>query len=825
MRKTVIGVLAALLVLGLVVVLLPRLVPLDFLKPRIVAALEERTGREVDFGRLSLSLLPGIGVKVADLTMSGGPRHPGEDLLSVPEAEIRMALLPLFQRRAVFTKVILRRPAVRFYRYADGTTSLSGIADRLTEAEEEPVPEERDAVAFDLRSLRIEEAGLLLVLESEDGEETRWEITPLDVRLSGLGRDRRSFDVSTRVSGAVRGEISLAGTLAEGPADGAAAYDLRGEGKAFGQPVTVEGVLSVPPDGEGADLTLTLPKIAMDGIPGVFATPPPWLADLSLSGAGRLTARVSGNLESAGFTAEADLTQAGFSAGPGFRKPTDIPLTVVVQGRRLPDRILISNAEVRSPPLVLIANAAYVPSTGAREWKASARIPQLSELVLSSDGGLAPYAPSGRLEVSAQGERPSTEAQEGWQATLALGGVGFRLPDRGYEFEGLEGRVEGSPRAVSFQPLAGLLNGQRFSLRGPVGLGPLPKERLDFRMAYLDIDALLPPGGEEGPQAQHPSREEAPGESREVAARVGVQVDAGKVRGVEFRDLRGTAVYEKGNITLDSMRARVFDGSVGLSGRIGLTGPDPDFRVSIKGEKLAAGDVLSRHTSLRDFLTGTSDLSLEIGGEMGGFADFARTASGAGSIHVTGGTIKGIDLLTTAIDLADLDAILPAARETRTAAARGETRFRDLSADFRLDGGKIRTDSLRIASDAMGLAGTAAIGLDRTLEFRGTLRLSPDLSAQARGITGTFLLDPAGRVEIPLVVSGNLTSPAIAVDTEAVARGAGERLRRELLERIPIPRDAEPRPGAPDNAEKAPERPDAEDAIRGLFERLLPGKK
>jgi hypothetical protein len=825
MRKAVIGVLTALLVLGLVVILLPRLFPLDFLKPRIVAALEERTGREVDFGRLSLSLFPGIGVKITDLSMSGGPRHPGENHLSVPEAEIRMALLPLFRGRAVFTKVILRRPDVRLYRYADGTTSLSEIAEGLSVPEEAPPPEDRDAVAFDLRSLRIEEAGLLLVLESEEGEETRWEITPLDVRLSEFGRDRRSFDVSTRVSGAVQGEVSLAGTLAGGPADGA--YDLRGEGKVFGQPVTVEGVLPVPPAGDGAGLTLDFPNIAMDRIPGVFATPPPWLADLSLSGTGRLTVRVSGSLEAAGFTAEADLTQAGFSTGPEFRKPADKPLTVVVQGRQLPDRILISDAEVRFPPLLLTANAAYVPSTGAREWKASALIPQLSELVRASDGRLAPYAPSGRLTASGQGDRPSTEAEERWQASLELGDVGFRLPDQGYDFEGLEGRVEANPRAVSFQPLAGLFNGQRFSLRGPVALGPVPEGRLDLRMAYLDLDALFPPDREESPRkrTQPPSREETPGEPREVAARVGVQVDAGMARGVEFRDLRGTAVYEKGGLELDSLRARVFGGSVGLSGRIGFARPDSDFRVNIQAQGLAAGDVLSRQAALGDFLTGETDLELSISGGMESFAEFARTASGSGSIHVAGGTIKGIDLLATAIDLADLDAILPAARETRTAAARGETRFQDLSADFRLDGGRIRTDSLRIVSDAMGLAGTAAIGLDRTLEFRGTLRLSPDLSAQARGIAGMFLLDPAGRVEIPLVVSGPLTSPAIAVDTEAVARGAEERLKRELLERIPIPRDAAPQPGAPDNVEEVPERPDAEKAIRGLFEKLLPEKK
>src|SRR4030066_1217410 len=95
MRKA--GIVAAVVGFFLViaVLLLPRLVSLDSFRPRIVAALEEKTGRTIGLSGLSLSLFPGIGVKVTQLTVSGDARHPGERLLSGPGAGMRPADAPL----------------------------------------------------------------------------------------------------------------------------------------------------------------------------------------------------------------------------------------------------------------------------------------------------------------------------------------------------------------------------------------------------------------------------------------------------------------------------------------------------------------------------------------------------------------------------------------------------------------------------------------------------------------------------------------------------------------------------------------------------------
>jgi hypothetical protein len=118
--------------------------------------------------------------------------------------------------------------------------------------------------------------------------------------------------------------------------------------------------------------------------------------------------------------------------------------------------------------------------------------------------------------------------------------------------------------------------------------------------------------------------------------------------------------------------------------------PATDFQVKVALKDLAAEEILSRKTSLKDFISGPVSLSANLGGGMEDFADFTRTATGAGSIKVTGGKIKWLYLLSTAAGFSGLPSLVPGASETRGDAVRGETPFSDLSASFRVEGGRIR---------------------------------------------------------------------------------------------------------------------------------------
>lgn len=834
MRKAAIAAAAVVLVLVLAAVLVPRLVSLDSLRPRIVAALEEKTGRRIGLSRISLSLFPGIGVKLSGLSVSGDRRHPDETLLSVPEGEIRLSIGPLFSGRAEFSTFILKRPRILFRKYADGTHSATDIANRLA-APETPaaatVPEKADKVAVALRSVDIEDAALSLLLEEKDAKETKWEISPFSFRLSGIGGRRNEFEIGTRIDGTVRGAISFHGasTRERGPVTDPTVFNIKGKGNVFGQPVTVEGRMSAPSGVAEFDLAIALPRIRMDDIPGLFAAPPAALRDAKPEGVAAVAAKVSGNLQTMGFEVDADLTRAGWTVSDDIRKYIDAPCTVVVQGHRFPDMIVLSNAEFRFQPLLVIANATYAPATGAREWAVSARISSLAEFAKSrGKGGPVKWAPTGRLTASGRGKKASASAPDVYTAAVDLGDVGFLIPERRIDLRGLDGHVELSPEAVSFAPLTGLVNGQRFALRGNATLGAVPTGQVDLRMAYLDLDALLPAAeagskrdnDRKGKPAAQGGKE--PAKTREVSARASLAIGAGKAKGIDFKDLAGTVRYEKETLHLDSMRATLYGGEATVTGRILLSGPAPDFRIKVALKDVHAEELLSRKTSLKDFLSGPVSLSADLGGGAKDFADFSRTATGSGAIRVTGGKIKGVDLLSAAARLAGLSGVVQAAPAGQGRGT-GETAFSDLSADFRIGGGKIRSDTVKLVSDKLGLSGAAVIGFDKTLDFRGALRLSKEMSDRVRGGGGKFLVGPAGRVEIPLVMSGPVGSPAVAVDTDALARGIAGGLLRGLTEKVPGV------PAAPDNAAageagKKRDGGELQRDVEGLFRKLLPGK-
>jgi hypothetical protein len=839
MRKAAIVLAAVFLLFVVLILLIPRLVSVDFLKPRLVSALEEKTGRKIGLSGLSLSLFPGIGVKVAGLSVSGDARHPEEPLLSVPEAEIRLAIAPLFSGKAEFTKIILRRPEIRFRKYRDGTHSVTDILNRIAgeykPAAGPPAGKKEEGVALVLGAVRVEEAKLFLRLEEKDGTESRWEISPFTLLLSGIGDRRNDFEIRTRVEGLVKGEVSFAGHLSrvEGKQTARAASAIQGEGVLLGQKVTVTGKIYTDKEPPAVDLAITFPGIEMDKVPEILGDPPDRLVQAGLSGVIPLSVKITGSLSSPGFEARADLTRAGgtLNADPEVRKDIGTPCTVVAKGSYAAGSLQVTNAELRLPPLSATASAVLHPGTGAREWAASAKISSLAEMgTIRGAGLLSKWSPEGILTAAGKGRREKSAAKETYEGNVDLGEVGLRVPETGIDFRKLTGKIGFTSGSIEFSRLTGLLNGHRISLAGNVSLGPATTGQADLRMAYLDVDALFPPR-KEGDKKEE--KEASPGkpakgerEKRAVSARIRVAIDAGKARGVEFTDLKGLVRYEKGNLYLDSVTARMYGGDVAISGLVGLASPAPDFRVKVALKGLAAEEILSRKTSLKDFLSGPVSLSADLGGGMKDFADFTRTATGAGSIKVTGGKIRGLDLLSTAAGLAGLPSLVPGATEPRGDAVRGETPFSDLSASFRVEGGKIRSESLRLVSDKLGLAGKIAVGFDRTLDFRGVLRLSREMSERVRGKAGKFLVGQNGEVEIPLVMSGPITSPAVALDTAALAKGVGERLLKGLSEKI----SGRPESPAADNAAreapaKTPVRQEPMKEVEGLFRKFLPGKQ
>ncbi|MCP1229594.1 AsmA family protein [Acetobacter indonesiensis] len=91
----------------------------NWMRVRLAAAVEQRTGRHLNIDRLHVWILPFPWVEARGVRLSG-VEEGGPDMLTAGEVRARLALLPLFQHRIVLNDVSIIQPHVSVRRLADG---------------------------------------------------------------------------------------------------------------------------------------------------------------------------------------------------------------------------------------------------------------------------------------------------------------------------------------------------------------------------------------------------------------------------------------------------------------------------------------------------------------------------------------------------------------------------------------------------------------------------------------------------------------------------------------------------------------------------------
>jgi hypothetical protein len=113
-----------------------------------------------------------------------------------------------------------------------------------------------------------------------------------------------------------------------------------------------------------------------------------------------------------------------------------------------------------------------------------------------------------------------------------------------------------------------------------------------------------------------------------------------------------------------------------------------------------------------------------------------------------------------------------------------EEEFQELSADFRIDGGKLLTDNLLLRYAAARAELRGSVGLvDRALDLRGKLELSRELDAELGKAKGAPTVIPIAHV------AGTLDAPRVQIDREVLAQLAlaytgTDRVREKLEKKI-----------------------------------------
>jgi uncharacterized protein involved in outer membrane biogenesis len=113
----VVGV-AATLLLALVFVV-PALVKVDRYRPRVISYLQEKTGKQIEIGRLGLTFFP-VSIRSDDFGVKNPSLFPSGHVVKVRRIDAELSVAALLDRQVVIKSLILEDPVLNLTSDPDG---------------------------------------------------------------------------------------------------------------------------------------------------------------------------------------------------------------------------------------------------------------------------------------------------------------------------------------------------------------------------------------------------------------------------------------------------------------------------------------------------------------------------------------------------------------------------------------------------------------------------------------------------------------------------------------------------------------------------------
>jgi uncharacterized protein involved in outer membrane biogenesis len=128
-RKTIIvvTVIVAAAIIA-VALLLSVFANLNRYRPEIISSLEEKTGLQVEIGRLTLTLFPSLSVRVDDFGLKNPPIFPAGYVVKAPRIYAKIGAAALLHRQIVIKSLTLENPTINLISDPDGLWNFENPA-------------------------------------------------------------------------------------------------------------------------------------------------------------------------------------------------------------------------------------------------------------------------------------------------------------------------------------------------------------------------------------------------------------------------------------------------------------------------------------------------------------------------------------------------------------------------------------------------------------------------------------------------------------------------------------------------------------------------
>ncbi len=699
-------------------------------KDPILTRVEKSVDRKIELGDIRLTLLTGIGLRLSDLTVGNAEGFRDEPMVAMKGLDLKVKLLPLFRKKVEVVRVILQEPRIVIEKDQKGVFNFADLAGGTQKA-----PPEQEPSASSDASPPAALAGLLVSRIRITGGHLAYYDAGSPMLQEGAKVENLNVDLeNVSLDQAIPFSLSFGFNRKE--------TDIRLSGTIgpVGRNLDVEAMpLSLQMAVHDFDLARVMPYLG--------EKPPVMIEKGSLEITGDLAGDLGTGLNIKNETHLNGLTVKDPAKGETLVRDLSMLVRKELLLELNKDHVEVKKTEINIGP-------ATFRFTGEINH-------------LNSDLALALKMESDGIPLA------------GWEKFFpALDGVG------------LDGSVH-TDGTVSGQPAGKMqivlnLNSPNLELRLPKteqAVAP-DKEAGAFFAPAIAAAEQLKEGQKKGPASPLPENIDLKGV---------VEIDKGVIDNVAFSQLHADYVKAGNRIALKNLSAHGFgeEGVVKGEAEIDFGATPPAYRANLQCSQVDLSALQETFAARKEKVGGALSADLKVAGAGFAMEEIEKSLSGGGSFKVDRGALQNVNLEERILEAVAGKFNLPVASVAQMVgveiAPGNQTPFEELQGLFKIGGGKIDVQNALLTSRNHGFSTAGAVGLNQEMDLAARMILRNVGEASGRKFT-YYLVDEENRKYIPFKVTGNVTSPKVNVDLEALVRGqakqAIQKKKEQLKERL-----------------------------------------
>lgn len=350
--------------------------------------------------------------------------------------------------------------------------------------------------------------------------------------------------------------------------------------------------------------------------------------------------------------------------------------------------------------------------------------------------------------------------------------LGLRQEQQPVILQNVSGSVILRDRNLQIDALNFRLNDSVFKVKGAVrNPADQPDADLSLTSPYMDWrDVMILANLKRTSKTLEPATHKT-----NAALKADLQIDAGRMGGHAFRNLRTTTNFDRDILYLQAFTADALGGKLAGSGRIDLTDTQaPRYHFKFRLDKLSAQQCLSAMDLKEGIITGTLSATGDLTAKGGGRAELKKTALGHVRIQLEEGQLMKSKVLSRAFSMIN-ESQLP---ETNLPdMAQDGMSYRRILAMLSFQDGIVSTNNLVVHAGILNISAVAAIDMPqgKFIDTTVAVQLLHTVGKVVSRIPviGWILTDEKRSVmSVHFEVSGEVDNPTVkAVPVRSLARG------------------------------------------------------